>query len=298
MAASRGRRLEDWAANHEEDLDEDQYAGTLSDASRHDLALRFSSIQALVSWPILKDSSTSQSILEVARRSLRLFQHLWTATSERGHYLDLALLVASYPPVSFFELSRHVLTSQQASDDDWELLQSFTTMVRVFAEWAEENSFMKRLSRFSDIMLRLINASRQDKSSGQPESRPTSVGQAYIHTLEPFPGNMAPMPHPYGGDSVASSSRSTSTPISGVAQLMHPASDAEPVPLPAVSASIMPSSSNLFDGGFGGRLSPIGDLEGWIVEPGAPGAPLPPNSMPNFMFQDSGAFSFDRIDLG
>ncbi|KAH7231468.1 hypothetical protein B0J15DRAFT_410164 [Fusarium solani] len=298
VAFSRGRQLEDWAANHSEDLDEDQYSGTLSNELRHNLAVRVSSIRALVSWPIPEDASKSLSILDVARRSLRLFQRLWTATSERGHYLDLALLVASYPPVSFFELSRHVLTSQQASEDDWELLHSFMTMVRIFAEWAEENSFMRRLSRFSDVMLRLINASREDKSSGQPESRPTSVFQAYIHTLEPFPGNMAPIVNPYGGDSAASSSRSTSTPISGVAQLMHPASDTEPVSLPAVSASVMSLSLDSFDGGFRGKLSPIGDLEGWIVEPGAPGAPLPPNSMPNFMFQDSGAFSFDRIDLG
>jgi hypothetical protein len=78
---------------------------------------------------------------------------------------------------------------------------------------------------------------------------------------------------------------------------MHPTSDAEPVSLPTVSESIISSSLGPFDGVFGGRLSPIGDLEGWIVEPGAQGAPLP-NSMPNFMFQDGSAFSFDRIDLG
>lgn len=197
----------------------------------------------------------------------------------------------------FFELSRHVLTSHQASDEDWELLHSFAGMIRIFAEWAEENSFLKRLSRFCDIMVQLINADREEKSSRRPESRPASVGQAYIHTLEPIPGNMAPIVHPYGGDSVASSSRSTSTPISGFAQPMHPTSDAEPVSLPTVSESIISSSLGPFDGVFGGRLSPIGDLEGWIVEPGAQGAPLP-NSMPNFMFQDGSAFSFDRIDLG
>ncbi|KAJ3464794.1 hypothetical protein MRS44_009580 [Fusarium solani] len=297
VALSQGRKLEDWAASHPEELDEGQYSGTLSGELCHDLSVRFYSIQALVSWPIPEDASMSPSILDVARRSLRFSQRLWTATSERGHHLDLALLVASYPPVPFFELSRHVLTSHQASDEDWELLHSFAGMIRIFAEWAEENSFLKRLSRFCDIMVQLINADREEKSSRRPESRPASVGQAYIHTLEPIPGNMAPIVHPYGGDSVASSSRSTSTPISGFAQPMHPTSDAEPVSLPTVSESIISSSLGPFDGVFGGRLSPIGDLEGWIVEPGAQGAPLP-NSMPNFMFQDGSAFSFDRIDLG
>ncbi|KAM6508256.1 hypothetical protein FALCPG4_018133 [Fusarium falciforme] len=91
VAFRRGRQLEDWAANHSEDLDEDQYSGTLSNELRHDLAVRVSSIRALVSWPIPEDASKSLSILDVARRSLRLFQRLWTATSERGHYLDLAL---------------------------------------------------------------------------------------------------------------------------------------------------------------------------------------------------------------
>ncbi|RSM19112.1 hypothetical protein CDV31_002033 [Fusarium ambrosium] len=296
-ALGQGRKLDAWAENRPEELDEGQYSGTLSGELHHDLAVRYTSIRAMASWPISEDASGSPSILDVARLSLRLFQRLWTATSERGHHLDLALLVASYPPVPFFELCRHVLTSQQTSNEDWGLLHSFAGMVRIFAEWADETSFIKRLSRFCDIMIQLINADREEKSSTRPESRPTSVGQAYIHTLEPIPGIMAPIVHPYGGDSVASSSRSTSTPISGAAQLMHPTSDAEPVPLPAVSESIISSSLDSFDGVFGGRLSSIGDLEGWIVEPGPHGAPLP-NSMSNFMFQDSSAFSFDRIDLG
>ncbi|WAO90230.1 Fungal-trans domain-containing protein [Fusarium falciforme] len=297
VALSQGRKLDDWAASHPEELDEGQYSGTLNGKLCHDLAVRFYSIQALVLWRIPGDASMSPSILGVARRSLRFFQRLWTVTSERGHHLDLALLVASYPPVPFFELSRHALTNRQASDEDWELLHSFSSMIRMFSEWAEENSLMKRLLKFCDIMLHLIDADREEKSSRRPESRPASVGQAYIHTLEPIPGNMVPIVHPYGGDSVASSSRSTSTPISGFAQPMHPTSDTEPVSLPTVSESIISSSLGSFDGVFGGRLSPIGDLEGWIVEPGAPGAPLP-NSMPNFMFQDGSAFSFDRIDLG
>lgn len=88
---NQGQKLDDWAANHPEELDEGQYSSTLSGEQCHDLAVRFYSIQALVSWPIPEDASMSPSILDVARRSLRLFQRLWTATSERGHHLDLAL---------------------------------------------------------------------------------------------------------------------------------------------------------------------------------------------------------------
>jgi hypothetical protein len=91
VALSQGRKLEDWAASHPEELDEGQYSGTLSGELCHDLSVRFYSIQALVSWPIPEDASMSPSILDVARRSLRFSQRLWTATSERGHHLDLAL---------------------------------------------------------------------------------------------------------------------------------------------------------------------------------------------------------------
>ncbi|KAL2683377.1 hypothetical protein Neosp_007847 [[Neocosmospora] mangrovei] len=91
VALNQGRKLEDWAANHAEELDEGQYSGTLSGELCHDLSARFYSIQALVLWPIPEDASMSTSMLDVARRSLRFFQRLWTATSERGHHLDLAL---------------------------------------------------------------------------------------------------------------------------------------------------------------------------------------------------------------
>ncbi|KAM6525782.1 hypothetical protein FALCPG4_011317 [Fusarium falciforme] len=91
IAISQGRKLDDWAADHPEELDECQYSDTLSDELNHDLGVRFSSIQALVSWPIPEDSSRSLSILDVARRSLRFFQRLWAAASERGHHLNLAL---------------------------------------------------------------------------------------------------------------------------------------------------------------------------------------------------------------
>lgn len=91
VALNQGRKLEDWAASHAEELDEGQYSGTLSGEPCHDLSARFCSIQALVLWPIPEDASLSPSILDAARRSLRFFQRLWTATSERGHHLDLAL---------------------------------------------------------------------------------------------------------------------------------------------------------------------------------------------------------------
>ncbi|CAM1503511.1 Fc.00g011020.m01.CDS01 [Cosmosporella sp. VM-42] len=97
-ALSRGRKLNDWAAEHSDDLGEDRDCSTLLDCSRHELAVRFYSIQALAAWPIAEDASASRILLDASRRSIRLFQDLWRATSERGHYLNLALYVPTQFP--------------------------------------------------------------------------------------------------------------------------------------------------------------------------------------------------------
>ncbi|KAK7416534.1 hypothetical protein QQX98_005138 [Neonectria punicea] len=91
MALSRGRKLHDWAAEHADDLGEDEECSTLVDCSRYELAIRFHSIQALAVWPIAEDAEASRTLLNTARHSLRLFQHLWRATSEMGHCLNLLL---------------------------------------------------------------------------------------------------------------------------------------------------------------------------------------------------------------
>ncbi|KAJ3513130.1 hypothetical protein NM208_g15229 [Fusarium decemcellulare] len=297
-ALARGRKLDEWATEHAEDLDEDQYCGSLLDGLRHELAIRFYSLQTLVTWPIPDESTASRPMLDSCRSSLRLFRRLWLATSERGHYLDLALLVASYPPVPFFELARHVICKQPASDDDLELLQSFSSIIRIFSEWSEENAYMKRLSRFTEIVIRLTNASRDDGLSTQAEMWSGPAGQAYMQTLDPFPGSVVANTQTYAGDSAASSSsRSNTTPLSGIAQPLRPAPEMDPIPVPAASASTISPPLAPFDGGFVNRLSPVYDLDGWLVEPRPPTS-LPPNSMNSFMFQDNNGFSFDRLDLG
>ncbi|KPM35678.1 hypothetical protein AK830_g10892 [Neonectria ditissima] len=303
-ALIRGRKLQDWAAEHTDDLMEDEECSTLLDCSRTELAMRFNSVQALATWPIAEDEEASRSLLDVARRSLRLFHRLWRTTSERGHCLNPVLLVASYPPVAFFELSKHVLCNQPAADDDLELLLSFSSMVHTFSEWAEDSSYISRLSSFSDIILRLINACGESDVFRQEETlpHPAAAGQQYTHALELYPGTTNQKVQTYGGDSVASSStHSNSTPISGTAQPRYPIPEMDPVPVPEISASALPSSLGSFDPSFEGRLSPADELDAWMVDPRLEESmrtSLQPNLMNGFMLQDYNSFSLDRIEPG
>ncbi|KAL6404618.1 hypothetical protein AUP68_11440 [Ilyonectria robusta] len=108
---------------------------------RHKLAIRLHSIQALAACPISEYIETSGSLLDAAWHSIRLFQRVWRATSERCHYLNLAMYVHPISTlVDFFELSRYVLHNELVVDEDLGLLQSFASKVHTFAEWAEGDS--------------------------------------------------------------------------------------------------------------------------------------------------------------
>ena len=103
-AAIRGRKLQDWAADHSDDLGENQECRTQVDCARDELAIRLSSTQALAAWSLLEDSDTSCSLLDFARRSLQLLRRLWGATEQKRHYLNLAVYVLSY----FYEVAAHL----------------------------------------------------------------------------------------------------------------------------------------------------------------------------------------------
>ncbi|KAF4981696.1 hypothetical protein FZEAL_2583 [Fusarium zealandicum] len=303
MALSRARKLQFWAAEHIDDINDDQGCSEVLDNSQYELAVRFYSIQALAMWPMVETAEGSPSMLDVARSSIRLFQRLWTTASEGGHCLDLALLVASYPPVPFFELSKYVLCNQPAAEDDLELLQSFFNMVHAFSEWAEETSYIKKLSKFGDIMLRLATSSQDTGSSipGEIPSLPTVAGQTYMCSLEQYSSYVAPAAQTYGGDSAASSSSHTnSTPLSGYVQPMPPIPDMEPVSVPEAFTSTFTSPLVTFGRAFDGEISPLYDLDGWIIEPGSADnmRSLKPNPSTGFMLRENNPFAFDRIDLG
>ncbi|KAH6886365.1 hypothetical protein B0T10DRAFT_491043 [Thelonectria olida] len=308
MASGLGRKLQDWAMTHADDLGESQERGTATLAySQPDLAIRFYSIQALGEWPLIGNAEASHSLLDISRRALGLFQHVWRTTSEKGHYLTLALLVASYPAVAFFELSRHVLCSQQVATEDLELLRSFVSMVHTFADWAEENSYMKRLSKFGSIILQLTNCRRENTSSHSSGAdstppRPFATAQAYMHTMGIYPGAATSSAEIYGGGSAGSSStHSNSTPISGGMQPRRTLSDTETAAAPETSTAAISSSLGSFDGAFDGELTPMDELEGWIVDPrlGDTIRPsLQPNQMTGFMLQDNNGYTFSGIELG
>ncbi|KAF7542498.1 hypothetical protein G7Z17_g11519 [Cylindrodendrum hubeiense] len=94
VAFSRGRKLHDWAAEHIDDIGDQDCRAPLN-YSQHELAIRLHSIQALATWPIAEDTEASRSLLDVARRSIQLFQRLWRAPPEGDHYLNLAQYVLS-----------------------------------------------------------------------------------------------------------------------------------------------------------------------------------------------------------
>lgn len=92
MASSLGRKLQDWASAHADDLRESRdCSSTTLEHSRYDLAIRFYSVQALTEWSLIGNAEASHSLLDISRRTLGLFQHLWRTPSEKGHYLTLAL---------------------------------------------------------------------------------------------------------------------------------------------------------------------------------------------------------------
>ncbi|KAI5460371.1 hypothetical protein BGZ63DRAFT_246497 [Mariannaea sp. PMI_226] len=306
-ALSLSRKLQDWSTQHPSCVREDDGYDAALDISKYELAIRFCSIQALVEWPLVADTETSHSLLDISRRTLGLFLSVWRAPQERMHHLVLALLVASYPPVAFFELSRHTLCSQQVADDDLELLQSFINMVHTFSKWAEAHSFMNKLSRFGLIVIHLINSRRENtcsNSSGTDDTPPHPVAstQAYMHTLGIYPGAVNGVAQLYGGDSVASSStHSNSTPMSGGVQPKQAMSDTETVPAPEIAASNMSTSLGSYESGFEGRISPIDELDGWIVDTRLSETmrtSLQPGDMTGFILQDNDDFSFGGIHLG
>lgn len=220
--------------------------------------------------------------------------------------------MASYPAVAFFELSRHILCTQQVTDEDLELLHSFVSMIHTLADWAEETSYMKRLSKFSSTILQLTNCRRENtssRSSGADSTppRPSLVtSQAYMHTMGIYPGApTSAAAEVYGSGSAGSSStHSNSTPASGGMQPRRPMTDTETVAVPETATSTAAISSSLgsFDGGFDSELTPMDELEGWIVDPRLGDtihvrSSLQPDHMAGFMLQDKG-YTFGGIELG
>jgi hypothetical protein len=92
-AISRGRILHNWEVEHRDALSEDAECHTFSDCSREELTIRLYSTQVLAAWPMAEDFETSCSLLDFARRSIRLFRRLWEATSVTSHFLNLGLYV-------------------------------------------------------------------------------------------------------------------------------------------------------------------------------------------------------------
>jgi hypothetical protein len=78
-------------------------------------------------------------------------------------------------------------------------------------------------------------------------------------------------------------------------------SDTETVAVPETSTAAISSSLGSFDGGFDGELTPMDELEGWIVDPrlGDTIRPsLQPTQMTGFMLQDNNGYTFGGIELG
>lgn len=100
-AINRGRKLHDWELEHRDELGEDMECRALSDCSRGELTIRLLSSQVLAAWPIAEDFETSCSLLDLARRSIRLFRRLWGATLVNSHYLNLGLYASSSPKILF-----------------------------------------------------------------------------------------------------------------------------------------------------------------------------------------------------
>lgn len=100
-AINRGRKLHDWELEHCDDLGDEMECHTLSGCSRGELTIRLLSSQVLAAWPIAEDLETSCSLLDVSRRSIRLFRRLWEATLINSHYLNLGLYAFLSPTILF-----------------------------------------------------------------------------------------------------------------------------------------------------------------------------------------------------
>lgn len=176
-------------------------------------------------------------------------------------------------------------------------------MIHIFAEWAEENSYMNKLSKFGASVWRMASACRESHfmTLEQPISHPSMV-EAQINPLGSYQGMVTPTPQMYGAGSVASSSSHTnSTPISGRVQAMPPVVDSDTIPVTATTTSETSSSSRSFHDVFGGEISPMDELDGWLTDSGPEGAiraPFQPSAIAGLHFEYQNAFLFDGTEFG
>jgi hypothetical protein len=163
---------------------------------------------------------------------------------------------------------------------------------------------MNKLSKFGTSMWRLSNACREShcSRSEQPLLHPAMVEQVLTNSLESYQGMVTPTPQMYGAGSVASSSsHANSTPISGRVQAMPPVPDSDSIHIPSTTAPETCSSLRTFNSVFGGEISPMDELDGWLTDSGPEGAiraPFQPNAMAGLHFEYQNAFLFEGIEFG